>query len=162
MTWDGFYQAAGITDGPEVEWNWRRNLECGTAAWFRLFAFRHIVASSTDSFFHMWEHSRGKHAKTREGSGGDGVEPERLANRAVHPRQKERGMPGLRGKDQKRSSLRDERSGTYDRATSARDANDPNVVPADDIPEGLQRKPKGAPNKGFRRGERAGHVPQNE
>lgn len=71
-------------------------------------------------------------------------------------------MAGLRGKDEKHSALRDERSGAYDRGTSARDSNDPNVVPGDDTPEGLQRKPKGAPNKGFRRGEPAKHVPQNE
>lgn len=71
-------------------------------------------------------------------------------------------MSGLRGKDQKHSALRDERSGAYDRGTSAQDVDDPNVVPADDIPEGVQRKPKGAPNKGFRRGDRAKHVPQNE
>jgi hypothetical protein len=68
----------------------------------------------------------------------------------------------VRGKDQKRSALRDERAGTYDRAATKRDAGNPNVVPGDDIPEGLRRKPKGAPNKGFRRGEPAKHVPQNE
>lgn len=71
-------------------------------------------------------------------------------------------MPGLRGKDQKRSSLQDERSGAHDRATTDRNAGDPNVVPGDDVPEGLQRKPKPAPNKGYRRGEPAKHVPQNE
>jgi len=71
-------------------------------------------------------------------------------------------MPGLRGKDQKRSGLRDERAGAFDRGTTAGDANDPNVVPADDTPEGLRRPPKGAPNKGFRRGDRAKQVPQNE
>ena len=71
-------------------------------------------------------------------------------------------MEGLRGKDQKRSGLRDERSGTFDRAATAKDLDNPNVVPADDMPDGLRRKPKGAPNKGFRRGERATHVPQNE
>jgi hypothetical protein len=71
-------------------------------------------------------------------------------------------MEGLRGKDQKRSSLRDDRAGTYDSGTTPEDANNPDVVPGDDVPEGLQRKPKGAPNKGFRRGEKAPHVPQNE
>jgi hypothetical protein len=72
-------------------------------------------------------------------------------------------MSGLRGRDQKRSSLRDERAGTYDRGATQRDTDhNPNVVPGDDIPEGLRREPKGAPNKGFRRGERAKQVPQNE
>ncbi len=73
-------------------------------------------------------------------------------------------MSGLRGTDRKRSSLRDKRSGTYDRATTPADATNPDVVTAadEDIPEGLRRKPKGGPNKGYRRGEKAGHVPQNE
>jgi hypothetical protein len=71
-------------------------------------------------------------------------------------------MAGLRGKDQKRSSLHDERSGTYDRGTTIRDIGNPDVVPGDDVPEGLQRKPKGAPNKGYRRGEPAKHVPLNK
>ena len=71
-------------------------------------------------------------------------------------------MAGLRGKDQKRSSLQDQRSGTFDRGTTSRDAGNPNVVPGDDVPEGLQRKPARAPNKGYRRGEPAKHVPQNE
>jgi hypothetical protein len=69
---------------------------------------------------------------------------------------------GARSRDQKRSALRDVRSGAYDRGTTNRDAGRPDVVPGDDIPEGLKRKPKGAPNKGFRRGEPAKHVPQNE
>jgi hypothetical protein len=71
-------------------------------------------------------------------------------------------MAGLRRKDQKRSALQGERSGTFDRGTTSRDADKPNVVPGDDVPEGLRRKPKGAPNKGDRRGEPAKHVPQNE
>jgi hypothetical protein len=71
-------------------------------------------------------------------------------------------MAGLRGKDRKRSGLRDLRSGAFDSGAVPADAADPNVVPGDDTPEGLQRKPKGAPNKGFRRGEPAKHVPQNE
>jgi hypothetical protein len=71
-------------------------------------------------------------------------------------------MAGLRGKDRKRSGLRDERSGTFDRGTTPQDAGNPSVVPADDIPEGLRRQRKGAPNKGFRRGEGATHIPQNK
>jgi hypothetical protein len=71
-------------------------------------------------------------------------------------------MDGLRGKDRKRSALIDDRSGASDRGTTDRDVSNPDIVPGDDLPEGLQRKPKGAPNKGFRRGEPAKHVPQNE
>jgi hypothetical protein len=74
---------------------------------------------------------------------------------------KERTMAGLRGKDRKRSALRDVRSGTYDRGTSSRVSDRQNDMSGDDMPEGLRRKPKGAPNKGFRRGEPAKHVPQN-
>jgi hypothetical protein len=69
---------------------------------------------------------------------------------------------GLRGKDRKRSALRDVRSGAYDRGTTHRDAGRSDVVPGDDMPVGLRRKPKGAPNKGFRRGDPAKHVPQND
>lgn len=70
-------------------------------------------------------------------------------------------MAGLRGKDRKRSALRDVRSGAYDRGTSSRVSDRQNDMTGDDMPEGLRRKPKGAPNKGFRRGEPAKHVPQN-
>lgn len=70
-------------------------------------------------------------------------------------------MAGLRGKDRKHSAFRDVRSGAYDRGTS-RIADRQNDMTGDDMPEGLRRKPKGAPNKGFRRGEPAKHVPQND
>jgi hypothetical protein len=71
-------------------------------------------------------------------------------------------MAGLRGKDQKHSAARDVRSGAYDRGTSGRVCDQQNDIAGDDMPEGLRRKPKGAPNKGFRRGEPAKHVPQND
>ncbi len=70
-------------------------------------------------------------------------------------------MSGLRGKDDKHSSARDVRSGAYDKGADKEDLAH-NIVPGDDIPEGLQRKPAGAPNKGFRRGGPAKHVPQND
>jgi hypothetical protein len=69
-------------------------------------------------------------------------------------------MAELRGKDRKRSAARDVRSGAYDRGTSGV-SDRQNDMTGDDMPEGLRRKPKGAPNKGFRRGEPAKHVPQN-
>jgi hypothetical protein len=76
---------------------------------------------------------------------------------------RERGaMFGLRGKDRKRTALRDERAGYFDSGGTKRDTDKSDVAPGDDIPEGLRRKPKGAPNKGFRRGEPAKQVPQNE
>jgi hypothetical protein len=71
-------------------------------------------------------------------------------------------MAGLHGKDRKRSAFRDVRSGAYDRGTSGRVSDRQNDITADDMPEGLRRKPRGAPNKGFRRGDPAKHVPQNE
>lgn len=74
---------------------------------------------------------------------------------------KEWVMAGLRGKDRKHSAFRDLRSGTYDRGTSSRVSDRQNDIAGDDMPEGLRRRPKGAPNKGFRRGEPAKHVPQN-
>ena len=67
---------------------------------------------------------------------------------------------GLRGKDDKHSSLRDVRSGAYDKAAANKDLSR-NIVPADDLPEGLRRQRAGAPNKGFRRGKLAKHVPRN-
>ncbi len=45
-------------------------------------------------------------------------------------------MSGLRGKDCKRSGLRDARAGAYDRAASKEDMSR-NVVPGNDMPEGL-------------------------
>jgi hypothetical protein len=71
-------------------------------------------------------------------------------------------MAGLRGKDRKHSAFRDVRSGAYDRGTRGRVCDQQNDIAGDDMPEGLRRKPKGAPNKGFRRGEPAKHVPQND
>ena len=71
-------------------------------------------------------------------------------------------MAGLRRRDQKRSALQDRRAGAFDSGVSDRDIGKPDVVPGDDIPEGLRRKPKGAPNKGFRRGEPAKQVPEND
>ena len=71
-------------------------------------------------------------------------------------------MAGLRGKDRKRSAFRDMRSGAYDLGASHRVADSQDAVAGDDTPEGLRRKPKGAPNKGFRRGEPAKHVPLND
>ncbi len=70
-------------------------------------------------------------------------------------------MSGLRGKDCKRSGLRDARAGAYDRAASKEDMSR-NVVPGNDMPEGLQRKRTPAPNKSFRRGGRAKHVFRND
>jgi hypothetical protein len=51
---------------------------------------------------------------------------------------------GLRGKDKQQDALTDANAGEAE------------------LPEGLQRKPKGAPNKGFKRGEPAEHVPMNK
>ena len=70
-------------------------------------------------------------------------------------------MSGLRGKDDKHSGTRDLRSGAYDKGADREDLSR-NVVPGDDTPEGLRRKPAGAPNKSFRRGGSAKHVPQND
>jgi hypothetical protein len=67
-------------------------------------------------------------------------------------------MAGLRGTDRKRSGLRDTRSGAFDKAAAKEDLSR-NVVPGDDMPEGLRRKPAPAPNKGFRRGGTPKHVP---
>jgi hypothetical protein len=69
-------------------------------------------------------------------------------------------MGGLRGKDDKHGSARDMRSGAFDRGASKEDLAR-NIVPGDDLPEGLRRKRANAPNKGFRRGRPAKHVPQN-
>lgn len=69
-------------------------------------------------------------------------------------------MARLRGKDDKHSSLRDVRSGAFDRGAAKEDPSR-NIVPGDDLPEGLRRKPTGAPNKGFRRGPPGKHVPPN-
>jgi hypothetical protein len=67
-------------------------------------------------------------------------------------------MSGLHGKDDKHSGARDLRSGAYDKGAKREDLSR-GVVPGDDMPEGLQRKPAGAPNKGFRRGGPVKHVP---
>ena len=66
-------------------------------------------------------------------------------------------MSDLHGNDKKRTTFRDSDSGV-----TKRDIGKPNIAPGGDIPEGLRRKPKGAPNKGFRRGEPAKQVPKNE
>jgi hypothetical protein len=68
---------------------------------------------------------------------------------------------GLRGKDQKRTALRDERSGAYDRGATGQDLSK-NIVPGNDMPEGLTRKRKGPLNRNKGRGEAAPHVPQNK
>lgn len=51
-------------------------------------------------------------------------------------------MSGLRGKDDKHSDARDLRSGAYDKGAERED-HSRNVVPRDDTPEGLWRKPAG-------------------